>query len=290
MRTLLPGLIPALVLVLLAACTQPEPIPAKPALWQITGPNGEIGWLFGTIHALPQLYDWQTPRFSAALQQADRIVVEVASLDQPDVIASTFAELARTPGQPALASRVPEPQRPALRQLQLRTGTDDAQFADVETWAAALTLARAADPQQDTGLGVDRAILKLAGTRPVEELEGALLQLRIFDQLPEAEQRDLLSATVAEASATADPDGLAGAWARGDLTRLEAETRRGLLADPELRAALLVQRNRAWTDRIAAMLARKQRPMVAVGAAHLVGADGLPALLASQGYAVTRVQ
>ncbi len=290
MRALLIGLMPALLLALLAACTQPEPIPAKPALWQITGPNGEQGWLFGTIHALRQPYDWQTPQFNAALQQADRIVVEVASLDQQAAIARTFAELARTPGQPALSSRVPEAQRPALRQLLLRTGSDDAQFVDVETWAAALTLARAADPEQDTSLGVDRAIQKLAGTRPVEELEGATVQLRIFDQLPEADQRDLLSATVAEASTTSDPDGLAGAWARGDLARLEAETRRGLLADPELRAALLVNRNRAWTDRIAALLAARQQPLIAVGAAHLVGAEGLPALLANQGYAVTRVQ
>jgi uncharacterized protein len=286
MRTLLASL----VLALLAACAQPEQVPARPALWQVTGPQGEQGWLFGTIHALRQPYDWQTPRFNAALAKADRIVVEVAGLNRSDVIARTFAELARTPGQPALNSRVPAAQRPALERLMLRTQTDDARFADVETWAAALTLARAADPEQDTSLGVDRAILKLAGTRPVEELEGAAAQLRIFDALPEAEQRDLLGATVAEASTTRDPDALARDWANGDIARLEAETQRGLLADPELRAALLVQRNRAWASRIAAMLASKQRPFVAVGAAHLVGAEGLPALLAAQGYAVVRVQ
>lgn len=284
------ALLASLVLALLAACAQPDPVPARPALWQVTGPQGEQGWLFGTIHALRQPHDWQTPQFAAALQQSDRIVVEVAGLDQPDLIARTFAELARTPGQPALTSRIPAAHRPALERLLLRTDTDDARFADVETWAAALTLARAADPEQDTSLGVDRAILKLAGTRPVVELEGAAAQLRIFDALPEAEQRDLLGATVAEAGATRDPDELARAWANGDLARLEAETQRGLLADPELRAALLVQRNRAWTNQIAAMLASKQRPFIAVGAAHLVGADGLPALLAARGYAVVRVQ
>ncbi len=122
------------------------------------------------------------------------------------------------------------------------------------------------------------------------ELEGAEAQLRIFDALPEADQRDLLEATIDEANAGDRSTDLAKAWANGDVAALGAETTTGLLADPELRAALLVGRNRAWTDKIVALLKTKAHPFIAVGAAHMAGTDGLPVLLAARGFTVTRVQ
>ena len=59
---------------------------------------------------------------------------------------------------------------------------------------------------------------------------------------------------------------------------------------PELRQALFVGRNARWSDRIADAIAQGNRPFVAVGAAHMAGPDGLPAMLAARGYTVRRVQ
>lgn len=279
------------LLLLLAACKAVSPTPpAKPALWEVTGPNGEQAWLFGTIHALPEPVEWHGPKLDAALAKADRLAVEVTGLDNPAQIGKILSSLAKTAGQPPLTERV-EPRFAApLQSLLDKAGLPDGRFANVETWAAALTLAKAASPEQDTSLGVDRALLAEWGKRAVVELEGAEAQLRIFDALPEADQRDLLEATVAEAAADDHTIDLAKAWASGDMAALGAETTRGLLADPELRAALLVNRNRAWTDKIAALLKGKARPFIAVGAAHMAGADGLPVLLAARGFTVVRVQ
>ena len=136
--------------------------------------------------------------------------------------------------------------------------------------------------------GIDRAVEALAEGRPVIELEGTRRQLLLFDTLPEQEQRDLLAAVVANpATGTQSP---AEAWRRGDMAAIEHETRRGLLADPELREVLFTARNRAWTRLIQAMILSRQRPFVAVGGAHMAGEEGLPALLAAKGFTVTRVQ
>jgi uncharacterized protein YbaP (TraB family) len=42
--------------------------------------------------------------------------------------------------------------------------------------------------------------------------------------------------------------------------------------------------------KLTGLLIRGARPFVAVGLAHLVGHDGLPAMLSAQGYTVTRLQ
>lgn len=265
----------------LAACGE-APVPARPALWEVAGANGEKAWLFGTIHALPRPAAWHSPAIDAALGGADRIVVEVAAVD-PKI----FAELARTPRQPPLSSKVPPELRARLAEQLDAAGLDASRFADLETWAAAMTLAQANARGLDPANGIDRAVVALAGKRPVVELEGTRGQLAIFDRLPESEQRDLLSAVLADPG---EPDSPAQAWLKGDMAAIERETHRGLLADPELRAALFTVRNRAWAERIAAMLAGGQRPFVAVGAAHMAGSEGLPALLAARGYAVRRLQ
>ena len=74
------------------------------------------------------------------------------------------------------------------------------------------------------------------------------------------------------------------------MAALERRADAGMMGDPELREALMDGRNRAWVERIAAAIAAGSKPFVAVGAAHMLGAQGLPALLAERGYTVTRIQ
>lgn len=284
-----PGRLASLLLLVLAllACS-PRPQPAEPALWRVEDAQGRVGWLFGTIHSSPVPLDWRTPAVRAAFDEAGAIMVEVGNLADEAQVSATFARLARGAGQPPLSSRLPPQDRPALAALLQRAGYRDGDFTAMDTWAAALTLARAGGSESGARNGVDRAVVALAGRRPVLELEGAEHQLGLFDTLPETEQRDLLAAVVREA-ARPDTD-LSAAWRRGDMAALERETRTGLLADPELREVLFTGRNRAWTLRIAAALREGRRPFVAVGAAHMAGPDGLPAMLESQGFKVTRVE
>lgn len=276
---------------LLAACGSEAPEPARPALWEITGPGGERGWLFGTIHALERPAAWRTPQIDRALAASDRVVVEVANVSDGVAMAEAFSRLSRTPGLAPLPERISALHRPALQRLLEQTGKHAAEFADVETWAAALMLAQASQPESDGRYGIDRAVLSAANGKPVIELEGAVGQLGLFDTLPEKEQRDLLTLVVTdEGSADTESAALSAAWARGDFAVIERETKVGLLADPQLREVLFTQRNRAWTGVIADMLANGGHPFVAVGAAHMAGPDGLAAMLSAKGYSVSRIQ
>lgn len=278
-----------LAVLALAGC-EPPPKAVKPALWQVEGPHGEKAWLFGTIHALPDPVDYHDAAFDRAWQASDRLVVEIADMN-PIAFNRAFEAVSHdTPGPP-IDQRIDKALKPELDCLiqvgNLKRGNLDAR----ETWAAALILASLTQPHADARNGVDRKLIAEAGGKPVAELEGSAAQFAVFDGLPEAAQRKLLAAVLTDAY-TAEKEGqrLAAAWANGDVAQISATTRSGMLADPALREALYLGRNRDWAGKLATMMAGGAKPFVAVGAAHLAGDDGLPALLQARGYRVLRLQ
>lgn len=270
---------------------QPQQTAPKPALWELASADGTVeGWLFGTIHSLPDGTNWETELLSDTIDDADLLIVEIAALEDKAAMAQVFARLARTDGLPPLSSRVPAGDQAALRDMLAAGSYSDDDFAATESWAAALMLAqgvRGGNPAN----GVDRALLRRFEGRPIRELEGAARQLGIFDSLPESDQRDLLSAVVQEGKdGSGKSEKLARIWRSGDMERLAQENTRGLLADPGLRTALLVERNDDWARQLAEMLPAVPPAMIAVGAAHMAGPEGLPALMRQRGYTVTRIQ
>lgn len=272
----------------LAGCGAPArhwPDPS-PALWEVTGPGGAHGWLFGTIHSLPEGAEWRTPPVDRALAGSSVLVVEIADLGDAGAAREAFDRLATTPGLPPLSQRVPAADRPALAAFLKRAGLADDAFPHTETWGAAMILANRARGR-DPASGVDRALI--AEARRVEGLETFEQQYGAFDALPAAEQADLLLALAREAEGTAD-DRQVSAWLTGDLAALEREASGGVLGDPELREALQVARNRRWAERIGQLLAARERPFVAVGEAHMFGEANLPELLTARGYTVRRLQ
>jgi len=275
-------------LLLIAACTQ-APLPAEPAIWHVTGNDAQEAWLFGTIHAAPAPLAWHSAAIDTALSRSREVMVEVANIADDAAVARAFAALSHSPGLPPVEQRVAPAQRQALLAMLAVRGIKPDDLRDVETWAVALTLARPTSGS-DPGNGVDRAVLAAAAGKPVVELEGASAQLAIFDRLPEADQRDLLGFVLADAGAMDDDADLVDVWRKGDISRIDAETRTGLLGAPRLREALLTARNRRWTARIGQEMRAGRRPFVAVGAAHMTGRDGLVAMLQHAGYKVTRLQ
>lgn len=265
--------------------------PPAPLLYEIASADGSVeGWMVGTIHALPAFVKWRTPAIGKVADDADLLVVEVGNLSGGDAGPSIYLSLAQSPGLPLIEQRLPPELRPQLAALLSRGGIKADELASSETWAAALTLARI-DAPGDPANGVDRALIAEFSSRRLRELEGLRGQLSIFDRLPEAQQRAMLAAVVRESAASdRDPERLQRAWLKGDAATIEASTREGILADPVLREALLTARNRRWANALAPMLAETPRPLIAVGAAHLVGPEGLAALLEAQGYRVRRLR
>ena len=264
----------------------PDRPEASPALWEMTAPDGERGWLFGTMHALPEDVEWRTAAFDTAFGQAELLVVEIANLDDTAASFGEFRSRAYSDGLAPLERRVDPAQRERLDALLDMAGAEADDFADMESWAVALVLAggvREGDPAN----GVDRELL--AGGKPAEGLESFAAQYAMFDGLSTAAQADLLEGVALEAEENTGP-GLLDAWLTGNLHRLDEHANTGLLTSPVLKRLLLTERNNRWADRVAALVEEGREPFVAVGAGHVVGADGLPELFIRRGYTMRRIQ
>ncbi|MET0271978.1 MAG: TraB/GumN family protein, partial [Phenylobacterium sp.] len=167
-------------------------------------------------------------------------------------------------------------------------------------WAAALmlsmqpVLAKGASVEAGADLTMTRAARGQAKRiRTFETLED---QARMFAGLPEPVEVQYLNDVVRERTrppraAIRSPGSLEQAWLAGDLARLGPGLVGEMRAEsPALYDAVLRRRNLAWADALTGEMAGAGVELVNVGALHMVGADGLPALMRARGFSVQRIQ
>src|SRR5690349_19717947 len=87
---------------------------ARPALWSVSDADTTI-YLFGTIHLLPQNFQWRTAKFNEAVSGSQQLMVETIVDDKdPTKLMSAMASLGFAKGLPPLRERVPAAERANL--------------------------------------------------------------------------------------------------------------------------------------------------------------------------------
>jgi uncharacterized protein len=171
----------------------------------------------------------------------------------------------------------------------------EAMLSRMRPWLAAVLLSQKAMKASglDASEGAEKILSAEAQKRrmPIEGLETIADQVRAMTSLEADGATQMLQQTMDEAGdAPKHFAALVAAWKAGDMAQLEAAFLDGMDQYPKAYDALLVQRNKSWMPLLDACLERKKPVFVAVGAAHLVGKDGLVALLKARGYRATLVQ
>lgn len=271
------------------------PQAAHPALWQVSDADTTI-YLFGTIHLLPQDLKWRTATFDQALNNSQELVVEtIVDQQHPEAIQAAEFSLGFRQGLPPIADRVPPAKVAKLRAAIASSGIPEKVYDQMETWLAAIQL-----------LGVQFRTMGLKGSdgpeeimrqqflsekKPIGQLETNIEQFGYFDRLPEKAQRALLEGAIEpQTGMDKDYSAMLASWSRGDVKRIANSFNNQLADSPELKEALLEQRNANWAKWIEQRMAQPGTIMVAVGAGHLAGGDSVIARLQKDGYRVRRVQ
>ena len=254
------------------------PVMAAPALWRVQ--RGDSAW--------------RTPPLERALAASGSLTIELT--DDDDVTMQALVlQYGLDPAHPLSALLTPAENTTLTEAAQtagVPGGTRTLQM--MRPWLAAITLTVA--PLVKAGLdpahGVDKQLkaqMRAAG-KPVLGLETAAGQIRFLADLPAPVQLAMLRATLRDMARSGDElRTLIDAWEAGDtatLARIEDTDLRQ--QQPQLYQRLLVQRNEAWAAKINAMLQHPGTRFIAVGAAHLAGADSVQAQLRKVGIEAVR--
>jgi hypothetical protein len=78
------------------------------------------------------------------------------------------------------------------------------------------------------------------------------------------------------------------AWRAGDQAGLEDSLAEDFADYPELAEILIYRRNERWASQVEDMMEGDEDVLLVIGAMHLVGERGLPALLEARGHRVER--
>ena len=260
-------------------------------LWRITK-QGRSSYLFGTLHLGRMPWVFAGPRLREALANTDTLALELdltdpAVLQNPPAAATapmllSDAQRTRLSRQVAAAC-VPEAalQRlnPLMQAITLTVLAARWEGLDA-TFAQEIVLATTARVQQRPIVSLESAQSQLALLLPTDPAEAQRLLDQALDQLEKGRARPLLRR-------------LAEAWAEGRIHEIENYAQWCECADtPQDRAFLRRlndERNAPMADRVDAMHRDGKRVLVAVGALHMTGDQGLPRLMAARGYAVERL-
>jgi uncharacterized protein YbaP (TraB family) len=282
----------ALFACLLAACSPPKvTFEAHPAMWLAEDGDTRI-YMLGTMHALPGSTDWDRGKVAEAIAAADELVMELSPAELA-AAGEEFQRLAPRRAPLAMEERLAPAALAGYRALE--ADGPDFQAEALDDWAVMVLMgqrvAQKAALSSDDGVEAGLTEEFRAAGKPISGLETAHSQLMLFETLDPATQRALLTrAAEGAGDAVADVRALTDAWSRGDVAALENVINEDVDAVPAAREAIITARNRVWSSWVKQRMARPGTVLVAVGAGHLVGSDGLPAMLAAEGVTVRRVQ
>lgn len=294
-----------LLISMLAACTGTTGAKIHPMLFRVTGPEGQAGWLFGTIHVGDKRIDTAVEKLKPYLDESDALAVEFDIVAYEEDFAAQMQGMNHfllTDGT-KITDHMPaetyEKAAALLREAKvspaLMQSYNLAMWAQLVEQAAIMT-----KTDYDTESGVDRTLIHYCYDKGIEvrDVESAELQYSLLASFSDELNLLMLESTLDSLdNYQFSMNLLYNAWLRGSASTLEglltndtgslSEEEAALMAD--YYDVMLTQRNLGMRDKAVEWLEAGDKVFFAVGAAHLLGEDGLIALLRAAGYTVEQV-
>jgi len=261
--------------------------------WKATRGQAAV-YLVGSVHMLTTDFYPLPAALDAAFKDSD-LLVEEADLNEmlsPNTQFSLLSKGMLPAGQSI--DKVVSPATLALINQHTGGALPLEALKQFKPWFLAMTL-EAMEWQSagfDASLGLDKHFFDRAQTdgKGIQGLETTDFQISLFDGLTMDQQDRFLAETLKGVDKEkASVARLTGAWKAGDAATVERMVMADVKNDPVIYDRLLVARNRAWLPKIEALFSRPRHAFVVVGAAHLVGPDGIVALLKAKGYQLVQL-
>jgi uncharacterized protein len=264
---------------------------AKPPVWVVRSSTTTLV-LFGSIHLLPPRLDWRPSALDDALVKADELWFE-APIDRKtnSEAAVTFETRGALPKGQRLTSMLSPSDAEHLRAVTCKLDGVVEAIDRMQPWMADLTLSVAQDTRDggEAASGVEDQLQAIAPpTAARRAFETAKQQVGFLAGAPLKDQLASLSQTLWEIDN--DPGAyqrVVSEWMSGDLQGLAKDTLSALQqTSPTLYRRQIAGRDRRWERVLEKRLRKPGLVVVVVGVGHMMGPDGLPALLRARGFQV----
>ena len=290
-----------------AACATPRPAPpppepepaATPTLWSAQPPHAPhpLLYLLGSVHVGDPRMRELGGAVERAWKSADELVVEAdvtkVDLTEVQLMMQRFGGIA---APEHLKDRLQPETWQLLQEYLAQHGLPPDTFDSVAPWLVATSVAVL--QYRELGfheeLGVDRMFTERAMQehKPIVELETPEEQFALFANLPRDLQDLMLRDTLQRARESPDEASqLMEAWARGDDAALEEIALTPLERAPEFQPfydRVLFERNERMADRLAQLSLDGRVRLVVIGAGHMLGPRGIPALLGAKHFEIRK--
>jgi uncharacterized protein YbaP (TraB family) len=268
--------------------------PVKSCLWKVVSKESTV-YLLGSVHLLkPDAYPLSRT-IEQAFDDATRIALEVNmdSLDSPDAQRMIMTKALLPEGNKLNDVVSPATYRVVQQKVQA-LGLDIQVLTRMKPWFLSLSLV-AMKMQQlgyDPQHGVDRHYFERArkAKKEVLGLETAEFQIDLLDSLSGKAQEESLLQTIKELDQVeTEFEQIVSAWAAGQEKQLSETLLKSFKEYPDIYAKLITERNRNWLPKIESFFRNGHKTLVIVGAAHLVGREGVLDLLRQKGYSIEQL-
>tara|TARA_R110002073_G_scaffold192146_3_gene350891 strand:- start:422 stop:1306 length:885 start_codon:yes stop_codon:yes gene_type:complete len=267
---------------------------ADTSVWSVrSGDN--ITYLGGTVHLL-RPGDYPLPdEFEQAYQASSQLYFEtdIGSMSDISVQTQMLQQLTYSDGR-TLRTVLSDEAYTALAAYTATTGLPIAMLEAFKPGLLVSTLQVLVFQSMGfTPQGVDAFFHSRAlGDGKTEgQLETVQEQIGFIAAMGEGNESEFILLSLEELEEVGDVmEDMIGAWRSGDSEALSELFVEEMKAEsPQLYDSLLLQRNLRWIPQIDQMLEDSDTEFVLVGAAHIVGENGLLDLLAQQGYEIEQL-
>jgi len=261
----------------------------KNFLWKVDSDKGSV-YLLGSIHLLKKHDATLKPIIDDTFNKAKRLVFEVDLVNEsPEKMQKLILQKGVNLDGKTLQQKVSNETFQWATIWANELGIDIKLLTPFKPWLAGLTMTVLYLQKlgYDPNSGVDRQLAQRArlANKPVSGLESSESQFDLLDRLPADLQELMLRHSLREMEQIGKlVDDMVRAWRNGDVTTAEKLFLRSMTEYPELHEKMLDERNRNWLPQIEKFINSGADTLVVVGAAHLVGKNGLIELLKARGY------
>lgn len=286
-------LAPLLLVRLLPAQTEAAAAPKKALFWKVSSGNNVV-YLLGSVHLGTKGMYPLAREIEEAFDRSTALAVEI-DINRVDVRKTEAAilKMGIYPEGDTLWKHISPETRKLLEEFCATYNLDAERFVATKPWLVTMSLAMI--PLQrngmDTSLGIDKYFLdKAQGKKRIVEIESVEEQFKMFAGFPDDVQEKILVGALRDpGDAQAKAKRTENAWIAGDAAEIDRLIAEKASGPPEVERAILQERNPRMADAAEQLLKGKEVGFVMVGAAHLVGKDGVVAILERRGYQVEQV-